>query len=945
MKLAGSRLGPYEIQSAIGAGGMGEVYRARDTRLDRLVAVKVIAGPAALDPSFRERFEREARAISALDHPHICALYDVGHENGIDFLVMQFLEGQTLAERMARGSRPSSGPSAVSGSGVSAVSTSKGAITVEQALRYGAEIASALDAAHKRGIVHRDLKPGNIILTKSGTKLLDFGLAKLAEQPAITGLGDVATRTIPLTGTGSIVGTLNYMAPEQLEGGAIDTRTDIFAFGAVLFEMLTGRRAFNAQSHAGLIATILNDQYPALDVPELKASLPPSAHRALDRLLRKCLAKDPDDRWQSAADLASELRWIDEERLRLSGQTEPEAASSPGRPISRRAERLWMAATGVVILAAAGMGAWALLRPAPPVMPVRFSIETGGLAQGGGMLAVSPDGRHVALATGQLHGNKLAIRSIDSQDLRLLPGTEGAWQPVWSPDSRSIVFGDSRNVGGNLKRVDINGGPVMTLAQNVRGRAAWGSAGFILINQQGPLVSIPEQGGPATPVTELLSSASETGHGWPQFLPDGRRFLFVAGHNDRQKNAIYLGTIGSPERTRIVAVDSSFELSNGYLLFQRGGTLLAQGFDVEKGATRGDPRPIVEDVAHNPSNGRMTVSASADGDVLAYRLGGARFAGRTTLQWVDLQGKPISTLGDPEWISRTPAISPDGSRVAVAKVEADGTTDLYVIEVERNVHTRLTATPGNDANPVWSPDGAWIYFTSFRNNVSDIYRRAPSGTGVDELVHQAKEQVIPTAISPDGEVLLLTRGLGPQTARDIWGLRLKGDRELFEVLSTRFDEEATVFSPDGKWIAYQSDDLETPQIYAEPFPRTGDRVRLSPASGFSPTWSGDSRTVYFMDGNSKVMAVDLRIEGNTLRPAAPRELFTAPTLQTGARSMLPDHRKARMLLLVSEQEGAPQPVNVIVNWRAALLEIATGSLRASSATDRSHRRLRAAVLR
>jgi len=920
VKLAGSRLGPYEIQSAIGAGGMGEVYRARDTRLDRLVAVKVIAGPAALDPSFRERFDREARAISALDHPHICALYDVGHENGIDFLVMQLLEGQTLAERMARGARPASDPSAVSGSGVSSAGGSRGAITIEQALRYGAEIAGALDAAHKRGIVHRDLKPGNIILTKSGTKLLDFGLAKLAEQPSITGLGDIATRTVPLTGTGSIVGTLNYMAPEQLEGGTIDTRTDIFAFGAVLFEMLSGRRAFNAQSHAGLIANILNDQSPTLDVPELKASLPPSAHRALDRLLRKCLAKDPDDRWQSAADLASELRWIDEERLRLSGQTEPEAASSPGRPTSRRAERLWMAAAGVAVLAATGIAAWAFLRPAPPVIPIRFSIDTGGLAQGGGMLAVSPDGRHVALATGPLHGFKLAIRSIDSQDLRLLNGTEGAWQPVWSPDSRSIVFGDSRSPGASLKRVEINGGPVMTLAQNIRGRAAWGSAGTILINQQGPLVSIPEQGGPATPVTELQSSANETGHGWPQFLPDGRRFLFVANHNDRQKNAIYLGTIGSPERVPIVAADSSFELSNGYLLFQRGGTLLAQAFDVQRGRTIGDPRPIVEDVAHNPSNGRMTVSASADGDVLAYRLGGARFAGRTTLQWVDLQGKPISTLGDPEWISRTPAISPDGSRVAVAKVEADGTTDLYVIEVERNVHTRLTAAPGNDTNPVWSPDGAWIYFTSFRNNVSDIYRRASSGAGDDELVHQAKEPVTPTAISRDGEVLLLTRGMGPKNSRDIWGLRLKGNRELFEVLSGPFDQEAAIFSPDGKWIAYHSDDLEKYQVYAEPFPRTGERARLSPTSGNSPTWSADSRTVYFNYGNSKVSAVDLRIEGKTLRPAVPRELFTAPNLQPGERSILPDHSKARMLLLISDQENAPQPLNVIVNWRAALLK-------------------------
>ncbi len=360
---------------------MGEVYRARDTRLDRLVAVKVIAGVAASDPEFRERFDREARAISALDHPHICTLFDVGHEAGVDFLVMQLLEGQTLAERMARGSRPSSDPSSPSGSGASTATTSKGPIGLDQALRYGVEIAHALDAAHKRGIVHRDLKPGNIFLTKSGTKLLDFGLAKLASQPALEGMGEFATRTVPLTGTGSIVGTLNYMAPEQLEGGAIDTRTDIFAFGAVLFEMLTGRRAFTAESHAGLIAAILNDQPPPLvDLSDTRVALPPSPQRALDRLLRKCLAKDPDDRWQSAADLAAELRWIDEERLRLSGQVEPEIAVSGGRVVSKRRERLWMVAAVVALFGAAATAAWAL-RPAPAELPLRFAINGDDLAQ------------------------------------------------------------------------------------------------------------------------------------------------------------------------------------------------------------------------------------------------------------------------------------------------------------------------------------------------------------------------------------------------------------------------------------------------------------------------------------------------------------------------------------------------------------------------------------
>ncbi len=535
-------------------------------------------------------------------------------------------------------------------------------------------------------------------------------------------------------------------------------------------------------------------------------------------------------------------------------------------------------------------------------------------------MAVSPDGRHVAVATGRASGDMLAIRSMDSEDLRVLSGTEGAWQPVWAPDGRSLLFGNSRNVGGQLKRVSVDGGPVITLVHGIRGRPAWGSTDIILINQEGPLFSLPASGGPLTPATELDATANEIGHAWPQFLPDGRRFLFLASHNDRTKNAIYLGTLGSPERSRIIAADSSFELSNGHLLFQRDGTLFAHRFDMEKGTLVGDSRPIVEGVAFNPANGRTTVSASANGDVLAYRLGGAALAGRTILQWVDLQGKPISTIGDPKWTSRGPSVSRDGLRVAVARLEEDGTTDLYVIEADRNVFTRLTSTVGNDQNPVWSPDGAWIYFTSFRNNKSDIYRRAASGSGVDELVYQGKEPATPTAISPDGDVLLFTRGMGRETARDIWGMRLKGDRTMFQVVSTKFDEEAARFSPDGNWIAYHSDDLDERQVYAEPYPPTGDRVRLSPTSGANPSWSADSRTVYYVDSRTKAMAVDVRADGKTLNPSAPRELFTVTNLLGGGGGLLADHRKPRFLTLVTAEERTPQPIKVILNWQAALLK-------------------------
>ena len=917
MKLSGSRLGPYEIQSAIGAGGMGEVYRARDTRLDRMVAVKVIAGLAASDPSFRERFDREARAISSLDHPHICTLYDVGHENGVDFLVMQLLEGQTLAERMARG-RPASDPSTGSGSGVSSATSAKGPITIEQALRYGAEIANALDAAHKRGIVHRDLKPGNIIITKSGSKLLDFGLAKLAEQPTVAGMGEGVTHTVPLTGTGSIVGTLNYMAPEQLEGGVIDTRTDIFAFGAVLYEMLTGRRAFNAQSHAGLIAAILNDQAPPLDTADLKTALPIAAHRALERLIRKCLAKDPDERWQSAADLAGELRWIEEERQRWAAQPET-VAQVVSSAASRRRERWWMGVAAIAVLAGAAGVAWALRRPDVPPEPAIFTIDNEAIASGPGFLAVSPNGRYLALAMGgRNQGGPLGLRSLTSTEIRLLPGTEGAWQPFWSPDGRSIAFSDRRSAGASLKRIDISGGPVTTLASSVRSRGAWSPAGVILIDQKGQLASIPERGGSPTPATTLDRAAGESAHLWPQFLPDGRRFLFLALHGDRSKNAIYLGSLDSPHRTRLIKADSSFELSGGYLLYQHQGTVFAQEFDPHKGVVKGDPQPIVEGVNYNALNGRASIAASASADVLAYRAGQG-VTGFSTLQWLDLKGKAISTLGEPDVATRTVSVSPDGSRVAVSRLEPDGRTHIYVIDAARNVSTRLTSEPYDHTFPVWSPDGAWIYFGSTRKGPMGIYRRAASGGRTDEPVYEPEDASWPLDISRDGKFLLVLKQTGSLSSRDLWAVPLTGERTAFPVVASKFTDEGGRFSPDGKWVAYHSDDMDDRNVYVEPFPPTGFRARLSTTPGLAPFWSADGRGVYYFSEDFKLMLVDVRPNGNTVEPAAARELFQLPRLQVGGR-VHADWRNQRLLApVVRESENVPS-VHVVLNWQRALLK-------------------------
>jgi eukaryotic-like serine/threonine-protein kinase len=922
VKLAGTRLGPYEIHSSIGAGGMGEVYRARDTRLDRVVALKVIAGAVAVDPTFRERFDREARAISALDHPHICTLYDVGHENGVDFLVMQYLEGESLADRLARGSRPQSGDSSSASQTAPGSTVSKGPIPIDLALRYGAELASALDAAHTRGIVHRDLKPGNIILTKSGSKLLDFGLAKLAEQPGIVGINELATHTVPLTGTGSIVGTLNYMSPEQLEGGTVDARTDIFAFGAVLFEMLSGHRAFNAQSHAGLIAAILNEEAPALgEIADVRSPLPPSLHRLLDRLLRKCLAKEPDDRWQCAADLAAELRWIDEERLRMSGHAEPEIAAGPVLGAgSRTSERVWMSVAAAAVLALGALGAWTLLRPAEPRPTAAFWIvppDGEAFPNGPGLMSVSPDGKHVAVVISNPPSAYLAIRDIGSTQFRRLAGTEGAWQPFWSPDSRSIAFSDNATGPGKLKRIDLEGGAVLTLASGIRGRGTWGSSNIILFDAGSDgLQQVAPNGGTTSVVARSNAEAGEIAYQWPLFLPDGRRYLYLAGTTDPSKSVIYLASLGSTSRSQIVSVNSSFEISEGHLLYCREGALYAHPFDMRAGQLSGEPRLLLQGVRYNSSNGRAAVSAASKADVLLYRGGGVTIGGQNKLTWFDRTGKALGTLTDGESRVESPAISPDGRYIAIGRDDNQGRGDIYVIEVERNLLTRLTSdAAADDFAPLWSPDGGSVYFASTRSGGTDIYRRAAGGAGKDILVFSSPDQKQPLSISPDGKLLLFLNRPGRTLGRDVWALPLDGTSKPYPILSTEFNEDSAAFSPDGRWIAYTSDDLGNRQVYVQPFPANGTRVRISPSSGVLPQWGRDGRTLYYITAGPKVISTAISTDGGAIRPGVTRELFSAESAALNARMLAYD--PGRDWFLIPTRVGADdkaEPLSVILNW-------------------------------
>ena len=942
--MTGQKLGPYVVLAKLGEGGMGEVYKARDTRLDRVVAVKVILGQAAGRPEFRERFEREARAISALDHPHICTLYDVGHDrltdasgaaHDVDFLVMQFLEGETLADRLSRAARPSSDPSLASSkppSGnaselrtLSSITTaSRGPIAIDTALRYAREIALALDAAHRRGIVHRDLKPGNVMLTKSGIKLLDFGLAKLSAPP-VSGFDGDNTRTslgVPLTGQGAILGTLHYMSPEQVENREVDARSDIFAFGAVLFEMLAGRRPFESPSQAGVIAAIIGGDAPVLDEPaDTKTRLPVVARRALDRLLHRCFAKDPDDRWQSAADLADELAWINEERLRAAEPDPPSPAGSAAPP-SRTRERIWMSAS-LVAFAAAGIVLWRYPTPAPDPAPVQFTMAPPDgvrLAGGPGLIEVSPDGQQIAFVTSTDGSNigSLWIRPLASLAATRVASAEAAWHPVWSPDGRSIAFvGSTTSSSPGLKRVDLAGGQAITLSNWAQERPAWSSRGIILYTgEDGRLYKVAEDGGPSTAVTELDKALGETQHVWPEFLPDGRRFIYLARSTDRSKSALYLASVDELSRAHLINVVSMVEYVPGYLIHHIDGTIMALPFDEVSGRITGQPKPVVEDVQFNAGNGRAAFSVSPTG-VLAYRSGTS--VGRVQQYvWFDQSGKRLRAVGRPGRYTGG-SLSRDGRRLVASESTTTGGFDLVMIDLERDISTPFTSTPSDENAPIWTPDNQSVIFRTNAKGSTDLAIKAAGGATAERILLETQTFESPLDVSDDGATLLYIAGAGPNSR--LWGLPLNGDGKPFQIFPNGTDEQRNAaFSPDGKWIAYESGPGGNVNVYVQPFPATGVREQISTTTGLRPQWTSDGRRIVYVTQDRTFMSVDVTTSGGQIKPSRPRELFKQP----GGLGFEMDAKGERFLLLVEPgtdtAAGAPvdQPLTVVVNLLSTL---------------------------
>jgi Tol biopolymer transport system component len=875
----GTCLGPYEIEEAVGAGGMGEVYRARDTRLERSVAIKVLPAHLADNSELRQRMEREAKAVSSLSHPNICALYDIGHEDGVDYLVMEFIDGETLAERLSQGPMP-----------------------LEEALRYGVQIADALEKANRQGIVHRDLKPGNIMLTASGAKLLDFGLAK-----ADSGLGGGDDLTVsptvskPLTTAGTVLGTYQYMAPEQLEGKEVDARTDIFSLGAVLYEMVTGRRAFAGGSQASLIGAIMNEQ------PAPASTLQPMTPPAFDRVIQTCLSKDPEERWQTAHDVKLQLQWIAEGGS-VVGLPAPVAARRKSR------ERLAWVVAAVAGVAAVLFAVGFFLRAQETPRQVRFEIAPDAKLAQVGSPRISPDGRIIAFQAIDSDGNgQIWLRPLDSLEVRPLAGTEGAvtnGRPMWSPDSRYIAF----FAGGKLKKVPVAGGPAQTICDANGADGSWSTRGEIVFDGQAnmPLMRVSAAGGIARAEVSPSDFEKAPSLGWPEFLPDGKRFLFV-GDVTGEEGTIMLHEVGTSENTALTPADSRVQYAEpGYLIYVLDGMLVAHPFDAGKGELTGEPMPLADNVGSS-AVGLADFSAAADG-TLVFRSGES---GGRRLLWYDRAGRELGAVSEGSEFHST-CLSPDGSKVVSGIADDDsGNRDLWIHDLDRGVASRFTFDPATDSNPLWSPDAKQIVFSSTRDEKRGLYRKDASGVGPVELLLEVEAGANASAWSADGRFLLyMTQGA--ETSWDIWALPMDGSAEPFPVLQSEFREVRPSFSPDGKWFSYGSNESGRSEVYVRQFPGPGGQWQVSTDGGSESVWSTGGREIFFLDvgGNLSIVSVET---GATFTAGLPEVLFDPavfPTVQRNRYLATPDGE--RFLVLATMSGESIRPTIAVLNWSAGL---------------------------
>ncbi len=888
----GTRLGPYQIEAAIGAGGMGEVYRAKDTRLDRTVAVKVLPAQLAKNPEFRQRFDREARAVSQLSHPNICALYDVGSEEGLDYLVMEYLEGETLADRLA-----------------------KGALPIDQVLTLGIQMADALDRAHKQGIVHRDLKPGNVMLTKAGLKLLDFGLAKQqlsAIETEISKVSSLPTRgpqERALTEEGTILGTFQYMSPEQLEGKEADARTDIFALGCVLHEMATAQKAFSGKSRASLIAAILERE------PAPISSIAPMTPPALDRVVKTCMAKDPDDRFQTAHDIKLQLQWIAEGGSQA-GLPAPIAARRRSR------ERLFMAAAAAFGLTAAALGARLVLNRAEPARIVQSSLlapEKVAFDFSNGPMALSPDGSRVAfIGVGADGKSQIWIRPLSGLSAQALQGTEGGAYPFWSPDNQYVAF----FTNGKLRRIDASGGPPESICDAPQGRGgSWGPDGTILLapNANSGIFKVPATGGTPVAVTKLDESKQENSHRWPVWLPEGRHFLYFAqtpqttSEGSGVGNSVWVGSAdGNGSKLLFRADSQALHAPPGYVLFWREGSLVAQKFDAAKQSVTGDAFPVAENVQRLPSRNFAYFSISSNG-LLVYQ--GGALAGQSQLAWYDRSGRELEKLSAPGDVAR-PRLSHDGKRLAVdIRDPQSGNNDVWIYEFARKTLTRFTFDAARDAGPIWSPDDSFIAFASNRKGNMDVYRKPVAGAGTEELLFEGPAEETPQSWSSDGRTLLLESRNGANRTRgggEIWSYSF-AEKKGAAFHATEFNAGEPVFSPDGRFAVYVSAESGRFEIYVMAFPGPGGKWQVSTEGGEDPSWSHDGKEIFYIAHGNRLMVVPVKV-GPDPEPGTPKLLFEARFRQDIGQQYNATADAQRFLIAADLSEASASPITLIQNW-------------------------------
>jgi eukaryotic-like serine/threonine-protein kinase len=879
----GTRLGRYEIRSKIGVGGMGEVYCASDPKIGRDVAIKVLPADFSADKERVARFEQEAQAAGALNHPNILAIHDVDTQDNALYVVSELLEGEELRQRL-----------------------DEGPIPLRKVTEYAQQIVSGLSAAHEKGIVHRDLKPENLFITKDDrVKILDFGLAKLREPSTNIHGSEDATRKA-LTNPGVVMGTVGYMSPEQVRGHATDHRSDIFSFGLILYEMITGRRAFQHETMADTMSAILKEE-PA-EITESNPNISPS----LERIVRRCLEKKPDRRFQSTADLGFALESLSAP-MSSSGTNMTTAVSAIGSETDRSAWliRILGAAALLLLIGCVVVTMMYIRRPVPDERPVSFAVSMPESATDVDFPVISPDGRTIAFRATVDGKRYLYVRELGSMTEQRLNGTEDVTTPFWSPDSRSIAF----FTNDKLKKVDIGGGPVQVLC-NAPQRGiggAWNRDGVILFGgiTKG-IQRVSAAGGEASELLPLDESRKETGQTFPSFLPDGRHFFYrgISGSNSE----IFVASIDGKERKSVLKNNSNVAyIAPGYLLFARETTLMAQGFDASKLQLTGDPVPVVENVNFSSITNGSRFSISENGTMVYLKGSGSV----RQLTWFDRQGKVISSVGSPGDFSDI-VLSPDGKKAAVQRI-VDNNSDIWVIDVERGLPTRFTFNAAIEDDPAWSSDGSRLIFTSDRDGgTRKIYRKIASGAGNEELLSDAVRSIgAGIDWSPDGNNVLYI-GLGEKTGNDLWVLPLTGDAKPYPLLQSEFGEDKGHFSPDGRFFAYVSNESGRPEVYVQSFPPAGGKWQISTGGGSQPHWRRDGKELFYIAADRKLMAVAVKLDGG-FESGAPAALFlTQVSSVTDPNRYDVTADGQRFLINSPVEETSKTPINVILNWTSTL---------------------------